>query len=305
VGECIDSASQQEWTYDTVWALNTNNPVNLVMSMTQAANGYLYATDTGAAIWRSINGGVAWASTALAGGVPVKVIQVANGDLYVAAVNDLWKSTDNGGSWATVAAAGLASDVTETNDGGILIIDATGAIRKSSDGGVTWPALGNLGTVSSLFIGTIEELENGFIIAAGANDVYRSIDSGATWTHIRNFSNPQTFQLMRIIQTSDDAVWLTVPVSDGTEGLYKSDDNGATWALSLSSVARNMIEMSPMVIIILVALIPMQLISQLIWGQVGMLQKMHSLNRIRLWKLQTARFFQAATATFTRQLLAR
>jgi hypothetical protein len=246
VGECANSGSRQVWAFDTIWALNTNNPVNAVMSMTQAANGYLYATDVNAQIWRSINNGVAWAATAMAGGLPIKVIQVANGDLYTAdIINDLWRSTDNGASWNNVAAAGAASDVIQLRDGRILIIDSTGALRRSTDGGGTaWAALSNLGTVSSLFVGGITELENGFIIAVGANSVWRSIDAGVTWTLIRNFSNPQSFVVMRVVQTSDGAVWLTLPTSDGTGGLYKSTDNGATWALSFSGQVQDIFELS-------------------------------------------------------------
>lgn len=205
----------------------------------------LFGTDT-SGIWRSDDGGAAWAIST-AGLKPYGTVDIAydpdNANIaYVAAclhaipstVNSnvgVYKTTDGGYTWGQICRADFHRIFTNkiiqfgtVNSQGYrtLYVGTHGSgLLKSEDAGATWTNLGWQGDeILDLYVDG-----STLIVASNQNGVLVSTDRGSTWT-ARNSGLPSVNVTSIAVNPNDTQMWFTVL---DTQTVYKSADAGANW----------------------------------------------------------------------------
>ncbi len=223
-----------EWTRTGPWGGNikalavSSVDSNLVL----AGCGFSMASDAGG-IYRSTDGGAAWAETEL---FPIQVNDVcAAGPLapetfYAATRTGLYRSTDEGVTWETVA--GMASSYVigigvheENSDILIAGLSSNNGIRRSDDGGATWAEVG-MGSGYMKGLGCDPEHPDTMYLAMSGldNSLYRSTDAGLSWSPV----GPSGSGWAVLVAPFGTGESIIVTTSDG---FYMSQDHGANWDL--------------------------------------------------------------------------
>ncbi|MCK6556333.1 dockerin type I domain-containing protein [Candidatus Binatia bacterium] len=202
-------------------------------------------------VYRSPNGGQAWAATAMAGSsdysgayfVDALAVAPTSPPTIFAAdwIDGLSRSADSGATW-TDANSGMANTliVSLAPDPGTpaTLYAATyeGGIFKSTDRGVTWAARRNglprwYGLAPVL---AVARTDANLLYAGTQQGLYRTADGGESWQPVNSGlpSNPWITAVAVDPSNTGIAYAAAVTCADGpcAGGLYKTTDGGATWA---------------------------------------------------------------------------
>lgn len=222
---------QGQWTSGGPWGGNLKA---LVPSMENsdiviAACGFSMTADAGG-VWRSVDGGVNWASTELFGIQVNAACAAPPSTFYAATRNGLYVSGDNGESWSVVS--GMPSQYVigigaSPADPDLLIagLSSNSGIRRSTDGGATWHEVG-LSTGFMKGFGTDPDHPDTMYVAMSglSQPLYRSTDAGATWSPMG--PGGSGWGLLVAPFGFSETILLT-----HSDGFYMSGDHGSSWDL--------------------------------------------------------------------------
>jgi len=198
-----------------------------VVSMTQAANGDLYA-GTGENMYAPSTSGIGGASSSGMTGAGI------------------YKSTDAGATWTRLASTvppannpstpwsavgALGADPTNAN----RIYAATlGGLRRSDDGGTTWtnPITGFAGVASDLTV----TVNGGVWVNISGRTYYSANGNDGTWNEISKtglatniLPRSQGRQRYTISPQDPNYVYCVQTAGEALSGVYRSTDNGENW----------------------------------------------------------------------------
>ncbi len=221
------------------WTSYTNAGGGAFTSLVTLGNIVIGGGDSG--VFRSTNGGVAWADSSdgltTANAVRIASLSVVGTTVYAGTFAGLYRSTDSGATWVAVNATGLPASrqirAVYGNGSALLLTNDFDAYR-STDNGATWTAAGftgNLANARTFPLGVLGST----VIAIAANNAngyahYRSTDFGANWTYLGidngtyNGINAN-FQILGLGVNGTNLFVLT------TAGFYLSTNSGTSFGL--------------------------------------------------------------------------
>lgn len=245
------------------------------ITVTNAAQGVIYASGTVSGIYRSTNSGMNW-EMANNGLMNYYVHDIAYDPqdptvLYAATVGGVYKSTNGGYSWVekrngfppikrysfSAPVSAIVVDPLNTNivyigigipiegheSGQWSSVNMKGAIYKSIDYGENWSLIRNTGIDTSAMIYSIALEPNFTSILYVSTDfgVYKSTNSGNTWVP-KNSGLPHTNARNIIVDpTNSNKLYLTVWSTPGSlpwqGGVYKSTNGGENWLAKNNGLA--------------------------------------------------------------------
>ncbi len=214
------------------------------LAVDPAAPDTLYAGSVGGGLFKSSNGGAAWAPVNSGlGNWNVWVLAAdpaAAGTLYAGTANGVFKSTNGGGAWSA-ASSGLARTdiralaVDPSAPGTVYAGTMDGGAFKSTDGGATWAAASNGITNNWVRTLVFDPAAPGTVYAGtGGGGVFKTTDGGGTWAPMNG-------------GLANRSVWMLAldPAAPGTlyaatlNGVFKRSAGDASW-IALSSGLGNM-----------------------------------------------------------------
>ena len=181
----------------------------------------VWAVGDSGVVYRSLDGGARWTSSALGDkalrGVAARGFNV----LVVGDSGKVWHSQDSGGAWALSVLPGVpnlfAIDMPSDSIG--YIVGSHGAILETSDGGNSWTAEVS-GTVANLNALRFSDDLDGWAVGDGGTAL-RTTDGGVHWNAIA----AGAAQALQAVDVDGPHVWVV-----GVGGLaLRSDDGGASW----------------------------------------------------------------------------
>ena len=220
------SAPESPSRYDDVFFLNEN--------LGWAADG------AGAAVYKTIDGGLNWTPSTYDNGEYLRNIEFLNADIgFLGALSeDFYRSTDGGQIWDIISIPGLQA-ICGLDAVGESTIYGCGAyfepayVIKSSDSGETWEFINMDAYATSLVEVLFVDEQIGF--TSGGNSeggvILKTTDGGQTWSEIYNTGIPgeQVWKL-QILHSNSNILFASVnsfPPLDGK--LLKSTDGGQNW----------------------------------------------------------------------------
>jgi photosystem II stability/assembly factor-like uncharacterized protein len=231
----LTAAGSRDWS--VVMISNTS------IAAAAVRNGYVYTSADGGLTWteRTGSGTRYWASLTISSddGTTLYAGENNNAEYQNAAI---WKSTDSGVTWATVD-NGLnpnANPSAFSSDGTKMYTSKASnvgpGIYFSSDLGKSWTFRENstvLGNLSSLACSP----NGSFLVAANGSSVYTSSNSGVDWTSV--FTPTGYSNISAACDTSGQKIYT---IGQDASGIYiwTSNNSGSTWssaALVSSSLA--------------------------------------------------------------------
>ncbi|HXI13648.1 MAG TPA: hypothetical protein VNM92_13545 [Thermoanaerobaculia bacterium] len=212
--------------------------------------GTLFAT-AGGKIFKSLNGGNQWTTTAPAGvGDPVALAILPSGALLAGGLKGISKSTNGGSSWINLN-NGLPTRL--TRDGSDFVTDIAidsedpqllyasllySGIYSSMDGGSSWQASGEP-TSSSTPAAVVARAGLAYA-ASQSRGILRTQDRGATWLLSNRGYSTQEVRFVKPMP--DDLMMLFAGTFDN--GLFVTADRGQTWRAVLGLPVTVMMSMA-------------------------------------------------------------
>jgi len=156
--------------------------------------------------------------------LPVCVLALSNGDLFIAAYDGYHRSTDGGATWRNTKVAQFSTRTCVQDRDGYLYSGHNGPILRSSNNGATWQVSDN-GTTQDFFdIGTISTSSDGAIYAGNqgisGGMIYKSTDHGNNWALVNTMEQTDVAMVAAL---SGGKVFASYG-----NALYKSDQ-GTNW----------------------------------------------------------------------------
>jgi photosystem II stability/assembly factor-like uncharacterized protein len=207
--------------------------------------GTLYVSTFGA-VYKTIDGGIAWTPTPVESGGPLAADPRTADTVYTAGGGSVFKTTDGGRTWrklslvsggAFVDVAGIAigagapDTVYVASNGTALTREKV--IFKSIDGGESWASVSNGLAATFLDQLAIDPDDSNTLYAAG-DGVFKSSDGARTWTRVLG-GNAAVVTIARAPQR---AVYAATAGSRSDPCLQRSLDGGATWGRTDRGVRR-------------------------------------------------------------------
>jgi photosystem II stability/assembly factor-like uncharacterized protein len=210
-------------------------------------SGYLYGM-TSSAVWRSTDGGAAWATYSLPASaqgltadplVPGRLF--ASGYIYSTyAVPVVMISTNYGQNWSSTTLdpdTGYAycAACDPVRAGTVYAGCANGLVFKTTDGGTTWASASNgLPATSSVQRLAVNPGNPDIVLAAASDGMYRTTDAGGNWARAGELTTSFDVAL-----TPANPALAYCLGYDSVPRLYVSTDSGATWAIQPGNVQQS------------------------------------------------------------------
>ncbi len=193
-------------------------------------------------IFRSDNGGQAWAQKALIGKVKKKTVTIANVDtgillfhpsdaktLYLGTLgNGIYRSEDGGERWQVTGrqSGSVTAIAIDPKTPEILYANNGGNIEKTVDGGVTWQKVYTETRSGISVTSIIVDPKNPKHLFAGnsAGVILESVDYGQSW--LMNYTFRAGVRRL-VMHPAKPGVLLAV---HSPKGLSRSEDGGKTWS---------------------------------------------------------------------------
>lgn len=202
----------------------------VVRSFARDKNGHVFASTTGAGIYRSSDEGLSWNRISDTNIVSnsYQIIFDITGNIYACTARGVHRSTDNCQTWSTL---GLYWDdvyALVIGKNGYLFAGTRSNVQRSTNGGKFW-----IPCTIEYYQGDVHYLavdKDGVIYGASlhAGKMIKSTDNGDTWISIQT-PLQDTWHSGLIISSSSE-----IFVSAGSAGIIRSTDKGQTWT-SLNS----------------------------------------------------------------------
>lgn len=202
----------------------------LSVDMDAVAPWIVYLGTAGGGVYKSVSGGVDWASTSPPWYVFSLVVDPADGArVYAGTSAGVRRSTDGGVTWSDAGTGLPDGAVTAVHrshaDGHTLFASVEShGLFKSVDAGGSWTAVTSL--PPTVVMPVIETSGASAVLLAGTDleGIFASADHGATWT-------PRSVGLSVFTRglAIDPQAPETLYASGVLGGIYKSVDGGATW----------------------------------------------------------------------------
>lgn len=153
----------------------------------------LYLGTTAGDVFKSIDGGATWFSSAKIRG-QVSVLEVSNGDSRVVILgtesNGLYRTADGGGNWVeykdqlkTFKNADNIYDLTQTSDGATMVMSSEYGLLASKDLGFSWADVPLVATDDVVIYDVAVAPTDGDIIVYGTGTtLLRSTSGGSAWS---------------------------------------------------------------------------------------------------------------------------
>ena len=228
------------------------------LALQPGAPQVIYATTYGGGLFKSTNGGLAWAASN-AGIATLNVSEVAIDataplTAYVGTQTaGVFKTTDGGATWAAVNSglgglnpAGYVPHLV-MDDSGIAVYAGTyQGVFKTTDGGKTWiPA--NAGLTELKIMSLAVDPNSPLTLYAGTRTgIFKTVNGGGVWSAVYG-QQYQGITAIQVAPTDSSTVfagtWYFGPAPGGTvggDGVLKSTDGGVTWASANVAQTRNL-----------------------------------------------------------------
>jgi len=194
----------------------------VIQSMTEGADGTLYAAQYAGAMHRSTNNGLSWevaaAETWTEGVYLLKT--GPDGTMYAGRHDGLYRSA-NGQNWEATALNDAVTTITFTSSGDV-VVGGVGRVHISSNQGDSW--LYVIPIIASTRMFKVTVTGNGTWLAGAYQEgIMRSTNDGASWEHAdAGLPNLEVYSM-----TTIDGNIVFAGLNATT---YRSTDNGSTWA---------------------------------------------------------------------------
>jgi photosystem II stability/assembly factor-like uncharacterized protein len=220
------------------------------MVMASGPGNSLFAATLASGIWKSVDGGLHWASASQGtGGASIYTLLAdpANPDtLYAGGYGIVFKTTDGGLTWAQAGQemdpdnAHKINTLVTASDGTLLAGTEHGGIYRSTDSGTTWgPANNGLPAIDGIEITCMAvDPTNTEIIYAGLNTgaLYKSKSTGGSWVEV-TFPNPNPpsgtairgIAIRAVAKTGSPGKQAPILFVGNLRSIYRSADGGNTW----------------------------------------------------------------------------
>ncbi len=182
-------------------------------------------------VYRSLDGGLTWAATALTlptTGSPGRLASGPGGALWALFVTRaLYRSLDGGETWHLMSTAPHSKTLAVGSDGTLWVgsDQPEVSVARSTDGGATWQTA--LAPSPGLRTGALVVARDGAVIVGVSGFGYRSADAGQTWTTI-SFGFAQPFYELDVLRRGPDGSLFAG--ADRGAPVLRSLDDGQTWA---------------------------------------------------------------------------
>ena len=236
------------------WAAITNDSLPLIpsnknnavysLALDPHAPGTVYAGLYTGGVFKSVDGGVSWASASSGlASSPIYALAIDPATpttLYAGTYAGIFKSTDGGASWA-LASNGLTNLHVHT-----LAVDPAstttiyagterqgGGVFKSTDGGASWSAVNN--GITELYVSSlaVDQQEPNVIYAGTYRGLFRSTDGGASWLAAANGLPSANWVRALALNPGTPA---NVYAGTYDSGVFRSNDGGTSWVAANSGL---------------------------------------------------------------------
>lgn len=207
---------------------------------------------TGAGVFRSTDGGVAWSASdaGLSANSAVRILlddsSGATSRMFAGSTDGLFRSDDGAASWVSLASPAdifdIAVDPTTTPHG--LYVVAGDSLWSSADDGATWMristypfplpdavtsvAIDPRTTPATLYVADAQAVES------GVEPIWRSADTGVTWTslNLRSSLGPSLQENPYKLRIDSSTTPSTLYAAN-QGGVFASADGGTSWTLQI------------------------------------------------------------------------
>src|SRR3989344_1387230 len=199
----------------------------------------LFAVDSAADVWKSVNSGSNWSLIVDdyngGDGNGATDLEKNSTDLILVFNQDLWSSSDKGATWNKIndnynGAEGQNADVLGIDSNNyIYIVEGDQDVWRSVDGGTSFTKLvSNFNGGNGVVLGLVINSSGAIFAVDVSSDVWNSLDQGVTWSLVKDDFNGAIGNSVddMAIDSSNNLYILD------RQDFWKSNDNGITWTLA-------------------------------------------------------------------------